>query len=115
MRKVILNLAVSLDGFIEGPNGKFDWCFADQDYGLMNFMNRIDSIFIGCKSYELILQMGGNPYPDKLKYVFSRTLKNVGGNTKLISQNIEEEVKNIIDQDGKDIWLYGGANLVTSF
>ncbi len=115
MRKVILNLAVSLDGFIEGPNGEFDWCFADQDYGLMDFMNRIDSIFIGRKSYELILQMGENPYPDKLKYVFSRTLKNVGGNTKLISQNIEEEVKNIIDQDGKDIWLYGGANLVTSF
>jgi dihydrofolate reductase len=115
MRKVILNLAVSLDGFIEGPNGEFDWCMADQDYGLMDFMNRIDSIFIVRKSYELILQMGENPYPDKLKYVFSRTLKNVGGNTKLISQNIEEEVKNIIDQDGKDIWLYGGANLVTSF
>jgi len=105
MRKVILNLAVSLNGFIEGPDGEFDWCFADQDYGMMGFMNRIDSIFIGRKSYELVLQMGKNPYPNKLKYVFSRTLKNVGGNTKLISQNIEEEVKNIIDRDGKDIWL----------
>ncbi len=88
MRKVILNLAVSLDGFIEGPNGEFDWCFADQDYGMINFMNRIDSIYIGRKSYELVLQMEKNPYPDKLKYVFSRTLKNVGGNTKLISQNM---------------------------
>lgn len=57
MRKVILNLAVSLDGFIEGPNGEFDWCFTDQDYGMTDFMNRIDVIFIERKSYELVLQM----------------------------------------------------------
>ena len=35
MRKVILNVAISLDGFIEGPNGEYDWCFNDQDYGLV--------------------------------------------------------------------------------
>lgn len=115
MRKVMLNLAVSLDGFIEGPNGEFDWCFTDQDYGMMDFMNRIDVIFIGRKSYELVLQMGKHPYSDKLKYVFSKTINNVRANTKLISRNIEEEVKKVIDQEGKDIWLYGGANLVTSF
>ena len=76
MRKVMLNLAVSLDGFIEGPNGEFDWCFTDQDYGMMDFMNRIDVIFIGRKSYELVLQMGKHPYSDKLKYVFSKTINN---------------------------------------
>lgn len=38
MRKVILGLAVSLDGFIEGPNGEYDWCFTDQDYGMKDFM-----------------------------------------------------------------------------
>lgn len=115
MRKVMLNLAVSLDGFTEGPNGEFDWCFTDQDYGMMGFMNRKDAIFIGRKSYELVLQMGKHPDSDKLKYVFSKTINNVKGNTKLISQNIEEEVKSIIDQEGKDIWLFGGANIVTSF
>ena len=41
MRKLILGLAVSLDGFIEGPNGEYDWCFSDQDYGLKNFFKRI--------------------------------------------------------------------------
>ena len=39
MRKIILNLAVSLDGFIEGPNGEYDWCLNDQDYGLTEFFN----------------------------------------------------------------------------
>jgi len=52
MRKIILNLAVSLDGFIEGPNGEIDWCFTDQDYGMTDFLNRIDTIFFGRKSYK---------------------------------------------------------------
>jgi dihydrofolate reductase len=50
MRKVILALAVSLDGFIEGPNGEYDWCFTDQDYGLTDFMNSIDTLFMGRKT-----------------------------------------------------------------
>ena len=54
MRKIILNLAVSLDGFIEGPNGEYDWCFIDQDYGMTDFMDSTDAIFFGRKSYELV-------------------------------------------------------------
>jgi dihydrofolate reductase len=44
MRKVILNLAVTLDGYIEGPNGQYDWCYTDQEYGITDFMKRIDAI-----------------------------------------------------------------------
>ncbi len=40
MRKVILGVAVSLDGFIEGPKGEYDWCFTDQDYGMSDFFKR---------------------------------------------------------------------------
>jgi len=103
-----------LDGFIEGPNGEFDWCFVDQDYGMTDFMNRIDAIFFGRKSYELVLQMDKNPYPDKKKYLFSNSLKSVEGNTKIISEPVEEAVKKIIDEEGKDIWLFGGSILLTS-
>ena len=46
MRKIILQLAVSLDGFIEGPKGEFDWCFTDQDYGMSAFFKRIDALFM---------------------------------------------------------------------
>ena len=115
MRKVILNLAVSLDGFIEGPNGEYDWCFTDQDYGMKDFMNRIVQFSLDEKVMNWFCRWTKNPYPDKLKYVFSKTIKHVAANTRLISQNIEDEVKNLIDQKGKDIWLYGGASLVTSF
>lgn len=65
MRKILLNLAVSLDSFIEGPKGEFDWCFTDQDYGMTGFLERIDAIFMGRKSYELFEQMDKNPFPDK--------------------------------------------------
>jgi len=57
MRKVILNLAVSLDGFIEGPNGEYDWCFTDKDYGMTQFLRRVDAVFFGRKSYELVSPM----------------------------------------------------------
>lgn len=116
MRKIILNLAVSLDGFIEDAKGKFDWCMADQDYGMAAFMKRIDAIFMGRKSYDLVQTMGGaNPYAHLTTYVFSNTLKKVDKNTVIVKGTVEDEVKKIIKQPGKDIWLFGGASLVSSF
>ena len=112
MRKIILNIAVSLDGFIEGQNGEFDWCFTDQDYGMKDFMNRIDTIFFGRKSYELMLKMIKNPFPDKDKYVFSKTLKIAEGRTKSINRDVNKKITFIKNQKGKDIWLFGGAGLI---
>jgi hypothetical protein len=51
MRKVILSVDVSVDGFIEGPNGKYDWCVIEKDYSIMEFFSRIESIFDGPKTY----------------------------------------------------------------
>ena len=117
MRKVILQLAVSLDGFIEGPNGEYDWCFTDQDYGMTEFYKRIDALFLGRKSYELMLSMGENAmpgFPKMKEYVFSTTLTDVKGDGVLIKDKIEAEVKRIKSEEGKDIWLFGGASLTSS-
>ena len=118
MRKVILQLAVSLDGFIEGPHGEFDWCLTDDDYGMTDFYKRIDAIFIGRKSYEVALSMGDNAFPGlpPLKeYVFSNSLKHLPGNGILVNEDLFEEVNTIKNSPGKDIWLYGGAALTSSF
>ena len=117
MRKVILNLAVSLDGFIEGPKGEFDWCFDDQDYGMEEFMSRIDTILIGRKSYEVLMQQfeNRNPFSDKMTYVFSQTIQSTDPKTVVLKGNVEQEVKEILKRPGKDLWLFGGANLVTAF
>lgn len=115
MRKIILQLAVSLDGLIEGPNGEYDWCFDDQDYGLSDFCNRVDTYFMGRKTYELTLSMeGGTGLPKMKTYVFSNTLTEVGPDASVISGDIEKQVTAIKKEAGKDIWLFGGASLTST-
>ncbi len=117
MRKIVLGLAVSLDGFIEGPQGEYDWCFTDQDYGLSDFFKSIDTIFMGRKSYELAQQTAdSNPWKGMKTYVFSNTLKPIDDkDVELISGNISKRVNELRAQPGKNIWLFGGAELLTSF
>jgi len=110
MRKIILGVAVTVDGYIEGPNGEYDWCFTDQDYGMEDFMNRIDAIFYGRKSYAMA---GGNIFPAKKAYVFSNTLKQPLADAEVIGGDIVKAVKAIQQQPGKDIWLFGGASLTS--
>lgn len=130
MRKIILNLAVTLDGFIEGPNGEIDWCHVDEDSGTASFFDEfladIDTIFYGRVSYDLWGQYqpsGDTPLPEKKiwevvhskkKYVFSRHPK-ADNKATYISTDLESKVSAIKQEPGKNIWLYGGANLITEF
>ena len=114
MRKVILNLAVSLDGFIEGPQGEYDWCLTDADYGMTEFMNSIDTVIMGGRSYRLLLKYG-KPYPEFNNYVFSRTEETSPyENVSLVSKHIPAFVTQLKQQTGKNIWLFGGASLTTT-
>jgi dihydrofolate reductase len=73
---------------------------------------------MGRKSYELALSMGDAAtagFPKMKEYIFSTTLDKVKEGAILVSGNIEEEVKNIRRENGKDIWLFGGASLISSF
>lgn len=126
-RKIILDLAVTLDGFIEGKNGEVDWCKMDDEMGFDEFLNQIDTILYGRKSYDLWGQF--TPAVEdrdavkelwelvhrKSKYVFSRTRKGTDHKAIFINDNVLEEVNKIRNKPGKDIWLYGGASLITSF
>jgi dihydrofolate reductase len=126
-RRIVLDLAVSLDGFIEGPNGEVDWCIMDADMDFNKFLNDIDTIIYGRKSYDLWGQYTpGNEATDiereiwglvhsKKKYVFSKTITKIDDKVMVINDNISEEVIKIKREPGKDIWLYGGASLITTF
>lgn len=118
MRKLILGLAITLDGYIEGTNGEYDWCFTDQDYGLNEFFAHVDAIFIGRKSYEIAQQYAENNngetvpgMPVMKEYVFSKSLKTIKKGAVLISDDSITQARRIKEQPGKDIWLYGGAEL----
>ncbi|RDW21144.1 dihydrofolate reductase [Oceanobacillus arenosus] len=126
-RSVILDLAVTLDGFIEGENGEVDWCIMDAEMEFNSFLNHIDTILYGRKSYDLWGEFA--PENDanetekemweivhsKEKYVFSRTKKRTDNKVTFINENIIEEVNKLKNQPGKDIWLYGGTSLITTF
>jgi dihydrofolate reductase len=126
-RRIILDLAVTLDGFIEGKNGEVDWCIMDSEMGFINFLNQIDTILYGRKSYELWGQFTPGIEDtetekelwelvhSKEKYVFSRTPKGTDHKAIFINDNIVEEVNKLKNKPGKDIWLYGGASLITTF
>lgn len=117
MRKLILGLAISLDGYIEGAKGEYDWCFTDQDYGLKAFFDSIDAMFVGRKSYEMMQQHESSSdvaipgMPMLTEYVFSKTLKSVKAGAILIAEDAIHEAGRIKAETGKDIWLFGGASL----
>lgn len=126
-RKIILDLAVTLDGYIEGKNGEVDWCIMDSELGFTDFLNQIDTIFYGRKSYDLWGQFTPEVevtdfdkefwelVHSKEKYVFSRTQKGTDRKAIFINDQILEEVNKLKSKPGKDIWLYGGASLITTF
>lgn len=117
MRKIILQLAVSLDGFIEDAKGQFDWCFVEQDYGMSEFFKRIDSTFMGRKTYELAQAMAGEVpagFPKLKEYVFSNTMDKAKDGVVIIKGDIKKEVEKIKNEEGKDIWLFGGADLIST-
>ncbi len=126
MGKIIPDLAVTLDGFIEGPSGETDWCILDKDMDFGSFLSGIDTIFYGRVSYDM--DMWGNFQPDvkaektekalcpgvPKKYVFSGT-PGQDARATYITSDIAEKVTEIRKQPGKDIWLYGGAKLIRTF
>jgi len=113
MRKLILNIAISLDGCIEGPNGEFDWCFTDQDYGMTEFLSQIDTLLMGRKSYEILTTTSSDPFPGKELIVFSRRLRNLLPPAKLHQGNLKHTVTQLKTLPGKDIWLFGGADIAS--
>ncbi len=129
MRKVILELITSLDGFIEGVNGEIDWIPFDEEAAnyLNGFADEIDSILYGRTSFEMY---GRHENPDttmeaesslwsklksKKKYVFTTDESRIFEDATTVSGDIKEAVHKIKQEPGKNIWLFGGASLTESF
>lgn len=117
MRKIILYIADSLDGYIAGKDDNIDWLFTDQDYGYKEFYASIDTALMGRKSYEQIIKMeGGNFIPDKDVYIFSKTIdKPVYDNYEVIKTDMIDFTRSLLRKPGEDIWLVGGGEIIKVF
>ena len=113
MRKIVAGFAMSLDGYIEGPHGEYDWIIMDKDFDFAGHMKRFDTFFFGRKSYDKLRQAGNVSFPGIKNYVFSNSLDTVDKDFTLLKGDIHKLVMNIKEQDGKDIAVYGGANLLS--
>lgn len=127
--KIILDLAITLDGYIEGPNGEVDWCIMDEEMNFNHFLEQIDTIIYGKKSYDLwgefMPNLKDDQFGDKMmwdqihskqKFVFTSQNYSDKAHTKFINgDDISSKVLKIKKHSNKDIWLYGGSTIITTF
>jgi dihydrofolate reductase len=119
MRKIILGLGISLDGYIARPNGAVDFLFMPRDYSMAQFFASIDTAVMGRKTYDAALKMGGERAFAGWKigyYVLSHSLppgKRDG--LTFLSQSPAAFVKKMRKKPGKHIWLMGGGELARDF
>jgi dihydrofolate reductase len=118
MRKVVLGVGVSLDGYIARPDGSVDFLFMPKDYSMAAFFKRIDTAVMGRKSYEMGLKLGGGKISSfGMKcYVFSKTLGEVAhGDFAIVKEPPKPFIEALRKKKGKDVWLMGGGELTRAF
>lgn len=120
-RKVIVFIAMSLDGYIARENGDIDWLLElspsdPGDYGYWEFEKRIDTAIMGKATYDQLPELSESfPYRGKKCYVFSRTASGRDQNAEYVSGDIGAFVEALRRRPGKDIWLVGGSELIEGF
>jgi dihydrofolate reductase len=122
-RNIILYIATSLDGYIARSNGAVDWLSgsgdnSDIDNGYDEFYSTIDTVVMGRTTYEQVINELSPDiwvYEGKKCYVATTKRCEADNRVEFISEDVTELVKNLKKQQGKDIWLVGGAKLIDQF
>lgn len=127
MRKLFWQISVTLDGFMEGPNRELDSTaqFPDEDFDryASQMLQSIDGVLLGRKTYQLFADYwpsATGPDADRLnqlpKIVFSRTLEKAAWrNSRLVKDDVAGEVIRLKQQPGRDLALFGSADLASTF
>ena len=115
-RRLRYQVAVSLDGFIAGPNGEHDWIVMDPAIDFAALFKEFDTAVMGRKTYEVVTAQGGNgAMPGLDVVVFSRTLPAATHRgIRIVNGDPGETVSELKAKAGRDIWLYGGGSLFRS-
>src|SRR5258708_10532349 len=127
MRKVFVSNLVTVDGFFAGPNGEIDWHNVDAEFNdyAISMLNSIDTMLFGRVTYDMMAgywptaavlkddPIVAGKMNSLAKIVFSKTLDKVEWeNTRLVKENIAEEIQKLKQQPGKDIAILGSGTIV---
>jgi dihydrofolate reductase len=129
MRKLIVFMMTTLDGYFEGPDGGIDWHNVDDEFNdfAIEQIGAVDIMVFGRKTYELMA--GYWPTPEAKandpavaelmntfpKIVVSGTLQKADWhNTRLVKENVEYEIQKLKQENGKDLIIFGSSALTAS-
>ena len=119
-RKIILNLAMSIDGYIATDDGGYDWIVGDGDnklntddkFDFNEFLENIDIVVMGKNCYDQDMH---KEFKDKKVYIAtSKDIKDYD-NIHFVKDDVCEVIKRELEKEGKDIFLFGGGVLIDSF
>ena len=115
-RKLILYISMSLDGYIAGKNDDLSFLSAveqeGEDYGYGDFVQRVDTVLIGRKTYEKVKAMGYDyPHTDKDVFIISKTMQGKDGSFHYYGGDLNELIGRLKAKAGKHIYCDGGAQL----
>lgn len=119
-RKIVLFIAQSLDGYIATKEDSLDWLFkveGEGDNGYSEFYETVDTILIGKRTYDWIMEQekGQFPYLNKDCYVFSRSPFDDTNEVKFVNEDIVNFTKDLKKEEGENIWIVGGGDILHTF
>ena len=115
-RSVRFGVAMSLDGYIAGPNGEADWIVMDPEINFGAIFARFDTLVMGRGTFEAMQAMGGGggAMPGVNVIVISRSMTAADHPGVTVATDVSKVIADLKRQAGKDIWLFGGGKLFRS-
>ena len=115
MRRVRYMVVASLDGYIAGPNGEYDWIVANPELDFATLLNQFDTLLVGRRTFETMENANRVSMPGMKTLVFSRTLRETKySDVSIASEEPQKEIGKLQASSGKDLWLFGGGELFSS-
>jgi dihydrofolate reductase len=111
VRQLRYSVAASLDGYIAGPNGEFDWIVVDPEIDFAAMYAGFSGLVMGRRSYDVFMATGGAEGPALPTYVYSRTLPEGERDGVTFVRDAASHVRALKQTDGKPLWLWGGGDL----